>query len=415
MVPSTSKETLSSGTRIHPVWMLLHAIGVLVVPYYAGQLPMFAGLRPSQDTLGADKTSSILLSAEQNQSMKAETPATVITAAPKKIPQHLQVDLSKSSKSFLHNPEVFLNAIIKTTVNSSETSRNCRHLKNGSFHCSMIFEGGLSLSFHATPRAATLTYFITSEETYHLLPMVQKLDDLFQGKLEMTYYYKGHGDIARDTVGSRLGLPNPDFYDMVRLQESCRKNILLHESTGMQTVTVVEIPHSKDPHGSCVKGRNTYGNEARDAVDFPTRKMLLLDGITQSTLHGIEAYHEALVHMAMLSHPNPKRVAIIGGGEGATLREVLKFKSVEEATMVEIDAELITMAEAKLSEWNDCSDFILDGDDKEGGNGEYKSCFKDPRTNLVLTDAVGWFINHFGEKANTTDVEKFDLVIMDAL
>jgi spermidine synthase len=48
-------------------------------------------------------------------------------------------------------------------------------------------------------------------------------------------------------------------------------------------------------------------------------------------------YHEALVHPALFSHSNPKRVAIIGGGEGATLREVLKHNTVSEAIMIEID------------------------------------------------------------------------------
>ena len=45
----------------------------------------------------------------------------------------------------------------------------------------------------------------------------------------------------------------------------------------------------------------------------------------------------------MLSHTNPKRVLIIGGGEGATLREVLKYKSVEEVVMVDIDEELVNI------------------------------------------------------------------------
>jgi spermidine synthase len=53
-------------------------------------------------------------------------------------------------------------------------------------------------------------------------------------------------------------------------------------------------------------------------------KLLYLDGVLQSTYYGDAAYHEALVHPTMTSHPNPRQGAIIGGGEGATLREVLK-------------------------------------------------------------------------------------------
>ena len=48
-------------------------------------------------------------------------------------------------------------------------------------------------------------------------------------------------------------------------------------------------------------------------------------------------YHELLVHLALLLHPNPKKVFIAGGGEGATAREALKHRSVEEVVMVDID------------------------------------------------------------------------------
>jgi len=55
---------------------------------------------------------------------------------------------------------------------------------------------------------------------------------------------------------------------------------------------------------------------------FYLNRNIYLNGQIQSSLKGERAYHEALVHPAMITHPNPKRVAIIGGGEGATLREV---------------------------------------------------------------------------------------------
>ena len=48
-------------------------------------------------------------------------------------------------------------------------------------------------------------------------------------------------------------------------------------------------------------------------------------------------YHELLVHLALLLHPNPKTVFIAGGGEGATAREALKHRSVEKIVMVDID------------------------------------------------------------------------------
>ena len=137
---------------------------------------------------------------------------------------------------------------------------------------------------------------------------------------------------------------------------------------------------------------------------FRSDKMLFLDGVQQSSLYGEAAYHEALVHPAMLAHDNPKRIAIIGGGEGATLREVLKHKSVEEVMMCEIDEELVDLCREYLPEWSDCSD--IDGSDAD-------SCFDDSRANVVFEDAFKYFIDSFGEEGNKQD--KFDVIYMDAL
>jgi len=62
-------------------------------------------------------------------------------------------------------------------------------------------------------------------------------------------------------------------------------------------------------------------------------KMLVIDGRVQSAEDDEYIYHEALVHPAMLAHPEPRSVLIIGGGEGATLREVLRYRSVEQVVI----------------------------------------------------------------------------------
>jgi len=64
-----------------------------------------------------------------------------------------------------------------------------------------------------------------------------------------------------------------------------------------------------------------------DTVEYG--RILLLDGANQSSENDEYIYHEALVHPAMLTHGDPRSVLIIGGGEGATLREVLAHESVE--------------------------------------------------------------------------------------
>lgn len=73
-------------------------------------------------------------------------------------------------------------------------------------------------------------------------------------------------------------------------------------------------------------------------------KILVLDGVVQITERDEFFYHEMLVHVVMNSHPEPKKVIVIGGGDGGTLREVLKHKSVEKVYFIEIDEEVIKVS-----------------------------------------------------------------------
>lgn len=114
-------------------------------------------------------------------------------------------------------------------------------------------------------------------------------------------------------------------------------------------------------------------------------KVLILDKDAQSTERDEHVYHDTLVHPALLAHPEPKSVFIVGGGEGATLREVLKHPSVERAVMVDIDDELIEIAKELLPEW-------------------HQGAFEDPRSDVYAEDARAWLENHD---------EQFDVILVD--
>ncbi len=115
---------------------------------------------------------------------------------------------------------------------------------------------------------------------------------------------------------------------------------------------------------------------------------LILDNYIQSTTSDEYIYHETLVHPAMTLHPEPRRVLILGGGEGATLREVLKYRSVEEAVMVDIDGEVVELAKKYLVEM-------------------HRGSFNDPRAKLVIMDGFK-YVNEAVERG-----EVFDVVVMD--
>ncbi|KAI9823706.1 MAG: putrescine aminopropyltransferase [Sarea resinae] len=77
-------------------------------------------------------------------------------------------------------------------------------------------------------------------------------------------------------------------------------------------------------------------------------KVLVLDNVIQCTERDEFAYQEMITHLAMNSHPNPKKVLVIGGGDGGVLREVVKHESVEEAILCDIDEAVIRLSKQYL-------------------------------------------------------------------
>lgn len=77
-------------------------------------------------------------------------------------------------------------------------------------------------------------------------------------------------------------------------------------------------------------------------------KMLLLDGLVMTTEKDEFFYHEMISHIPMLAHPNPERVLVVGGGDGGTVREVLKHPSVKEVVLCEIDGAVIEVSKKYL-------------------------------------------------------------------
>ena len=114
-------------------------------------------------------------------------------------------------------------------------------------------------------------------------------------------------------------------------------------------------------------------------------RALFLDGAPQSAVADEFVYHEALVHPALVAHPAPKRVLIAGGGEGATLREVLRHPGVERAVMVDIDGELVDLCREHLAEM-------------------HQGAFDDPRADVVIGDALAYLHEHD---------QLFDAIIID--
>ena len=131
-------------------------------------------------------------------------------------------------------------------------------------------------------------------------------------------------------------------------------------------------------------GQTTYQKvEVLESDTFG--RSLVLDGKTQSTERDEFVYHEALVHPAMLFHPNPQTIFIGGGGEGGTLREVLAHRTVEQVVMLDLDRQVVELCREYLPRHNEGS-------------------FEDPRLTLVHQDAREYL---------ASGGHGFDVMIMD--
>lgn len=84
------------------------------------------------------------------------------------------------------------------------------------------------------------------------------------------------------------------------------------------------------------------------ADTFSYGRVLMLDGTFQVTEKDEFLYHEMLVHPAMMAHQSPKQVLVIGGGDGGTMREVVRHESVERAVLCEIDPRVTEVSRQYL-------------------------------------------------------------------
>jgi spermidine synthase len=120
-----------------------------------------------------------------------------------------------------------------------------------------------------------------------------------------------------------------------------------------------------------------------DTVHFG--RMLVLDGAVMTTEGDEFVYHEMLTHPGLLAHPNPKSVCVVGGGDGGTIREVLRHPSVDRAVLAEIDDDVISV----------CREYFP----------KLAGMLSDPRVDIQVGDGAKYLSDHAGE---------FDAVISDS-
>jgi len=150
-----------------------------------------------------------------------------------------------------------------------------------------------------------------------------------------------------------------DYFNKHELHKHAFREIVCQVKSGVQNIIIVDTYN----YGRC----------------------LVLDNEFQSAEADEFIYHEALVHPSLTLHPKAEHVLILGGGEGATLRETLRYRSVKRVVMVDIDKEMIECAKKYLPSF-------------------HRGAFDDKRLELVIED---------GRKYLERTDERFDVIIVD--
>lgn len=112
---------------------------------------------------------------------------------------------------------------------------------------------------------------------------------------------------------------------------------------------------------------------------------MILDGIIQLTERDNMGYHEMIVHVPMLAVGEPKRVLIVGGGDGGSLQQVLRYPSVQEAVVCELDQRVVDLSRQHFA-------------------ASFGDPWADPRAKLLVRDAFGYLEENPGQ---------FDVIISD--
>ena len=209
--------------------------------------------------------------------------------------------------------------------------------------------------------------------------------DVLQPEVAANYLVEQFGAERTSVVELQRGhVPQRRGAD--RQQEPGRRQLITPQSYKwfFETTTAVE-GHMHAIVRTIVEAQTKFQHvEIMETASYG--KVLVLDGRIQSSQADEFIYHEALVHPGMLAAEAPPQSAlVIGGGEGATLREILRYPSIRRAVMVDIDGEVVELCKKHLPEM-------------------HQGAFEDPRTELRHEDARAYL-----EKTT----ERFDFITID--
>jgi len=329
--------------------------------------------------------------------------------------QHLLVDIANVEEAFLNSEARLSDAMVRSVEAAGLTML--------SYHCHALQPAGVScvgvlleshISFHTWPEEGVITLDLFTCGPKPLLPHVPDLERLFgipridpttgvlgKAKTQWSHELRGFrnkGPNAAEHLDSKSDLA---YWIMSALQYAMKEQIVSTQSPH-QRIDIWDFLDVEDTpsHEDAIKHNLTAGDPRWLTPEIATPdRYLFLNGVIMHMKDNEREFHESLVHPGMFAHPNPTNVAILGGGHGAALREVLKHNTVKSATVIDIDEQLVEIAREHLSYLTDCTAIVGGSDD----------CYDDERAKVVYEDARDYFAAYSADKTQ----DRFDVVVLD--
>lgn len=195
-----------------------------------------------------------------------------------------------------------------------------------------------------------------------------------------------HGSAIEMNRGQLNLLERQDFQPAIARAEDDRPITLEYARNVWFTERSDEIALSLRHTGSVLYRKTTPYQKVEVYDTFAYGKMLTLDGMVMTTERDEYVYHEMMTHVAMHAHPDPRRVLVIGGGDGGCVRELVRHERLEKVTLVEIDDAVIEACKLHLP--------------------AIAASFDHPKLELLVEDGIAY--------VNRSADATFDVVIVDS-
>jgi len=226
---------------------------------------------------------------------------------------------------------------------------------------------------------------IVSDNIFHTKMMLRKF------KLENYLFGPESGNLTQTAKSKISKMLRKEMLENLRMQKPVQRRLTMNRTMSDCSNNTLHREWLNERFGyfyTVNKQLRSHSTafQKLDLVDTDEfGRVLILDGITQIAEKNEFQYHEPMVHPALCTHPDPRRVLVIGAGDGAILREVLKYPNVESVDLAELDEGVIRFSKKFLA-------------------SVHRRAFADPRVHVHIVDG-----RNFVECNQRT----FDVVIMD--